>query len=80
MNLHELDVVVLERDVPEYGLRRGDLGAVVHIHDRATLDVEFVRASGVTQALVELAADDVRPVADADLPSVRVVEPRRGAA
>jgi hypothetical protein len=80
MTLRELDAVVLERDVPEHGLRRGDLGAVVHVHDATSLEVEFVRASGATQALVELTADAVRPVADADLPSVRRVEPRRGVA
>ncbi len=80
MSLRELDVAVLERDVPELGLRRGDLGAVVHVHPHATLEVEFVRASGATQALVELTAPDVRAVADADLPSVRSVEPRRGTA
>jgi len=30
MRFKELDTVVLERDLPEHGLRRGDLRAVVH--------------------------------------------------
>jgi hypothetical protein len=80
MSIRELDTVVLERDLPEHGLRRGDLGAVVHVHDHESLEVEFVRASGRTQALVALSAADVRSVRDADLPAVRTVEPKRGAA
>lgn len=73
----ELDAVVLERDLPEHSLRKGDLGAVVHVHDKKRLEVEFVRASGRTQALVQLDVDDVRPVHDEDLPAVRRVS-RRG--
>lgn len=80
MTVRELDTVVLERDLPEHGLRRGDLGAVVHVDRDETLDVEFVRLSGQTQALVHLVATDVRPVEDADLPAVRTADARRGAA
>ncbi len=72
----QLDAVVLERDLPEHSLRKGDLGAVVHIHDETRLEVEFVRVSGRTQAVVELAAGDVRPVRDEDLPAVRSVSAR----
>lgn len=80
MNVHELDTVVLERDLPEYGLRRGDLGAVVHLYGEQAADVEFVRLSGQTHALVQLALSDLRPVRDADLPAVRTADVRRGAA
>ncbi len=81
MTYRELETVVLERDLPEYGLRKGDLGAVVHVHGSGALDVEFVRASGRTQALVELATADVRAVRDQDLLAVRPVDsPERGAA
>ncbi len=66
-----LDAVVLDRDVPEHGLRRGALGAVVDVHAPAGLDVEFVLASGRTQALVTLHQSDVRAVGDADLITVR---------
>jgi hypothetical protein len=48
MKFHELETVVLERDIPERGLRRGDLGAVVELYESDGLDVEFVRASGKT--------------------------------
>ena len=43
-----LDTVVSDRDIPEYGLRRGDLGAVVDIHAPDGLEVEFVLASRKT--------------------------------
>jgi hypothetical protein len=77
----ELDTVVLDRDLPEHGLRRGDLGAVVHVHAADTYEVEFVRASGDTEALVTLRAADLRAVADADLVAVRAATPpKRGAA
>lgn len=80
MNIRQLDTVVLERDLPEHGLRRGDLGAVVHIYSGQAIDVEFVRLSGQAQALVQLKLTDVRPVQDADLPAARTADPRRGAA
>jgi hypothetical protein len=51
-DLQLLDVVVLDRDLPEHNLRRGDLGTIVHLHDANAMDVEFLNASGGTQALV----------------------------
>lgn len=66
-----LDTVVLDRDLPQHGLRRGDLGAVVEIYEPDGLDVEFVLASGQTQALVELTTHDVRPTRARDMIAVR---------
>ncbi len=71
MRFKELDTIVLARDLPEHGLRRGDLGAIVHVSEPDGLEVEFVTASGRTEALVTLRAADVRHVADTDLVSVR---------
>jgi hypothetical protein len=73
MRFHELETVVLERDIPERGLRKGDLGAVVELYEPDGLEVEFVRASGKTQALVTLHINDVRGVRDEDLVSVRSI-------
>jgi hypothetical protein len=80
MSIRELDSVVLERDVPEHGLRKGDLGAVVHVYAPDAFEVEFVRASGNSQALVRLTQSDVRAVEDNDVPAVRNANPRRGVA
>jgi hypothetical protein len=68
-----LDTVVLDRDLPQHGLRAGDLGAVVEVYQPDGLEVEFVTASGKTQALVTLNVNDVRPVQDGDLVAVRSV-------
>lgn len=63
--------MVLDRDVPEFALRKGDLGAVLQVYGPDGLEVEFVTVSGRTQALVTLRLGDVRPVMDEDLISVR---------
>ncbi|MCB9878926.1 MAG: DUF4926 domain-containing protein [Planctomycetes bacterium] len=71
MRFKLLDTVVLDRDLPNHGLRRGDLGAVVEVYEPDGLDVEFVTASGKTEALVTLKAADVRAVEDGDIITVR---------
>lgn len=71
MKFKTLDPVVLERDLPDHGLLRGDLGAVAALLKPDGLEVEFVRASGWTQALVTLTEGDIRPVEDDDLMTVR---------
>lgn len=58
-DIHENDVVALLVDRPEEGLRRGDIGTVVHVFE-ATTDhphgyvVEFIDESGATQALADI--------------------------
>ena len=71
MTLQVLDVVVLERELPAHGLKRGDLGAVVEQYGSDAFAVEFVAGSGRTQALVTLASRDIRAVSDDDLIAVR---------
>jgi hypothetical protein len=66
-----LDVVVLNTDLPVQGLKRGDLGAVVDVHPPDAIEVEFVTASGRTQALISLRPGDIRGVSDDDLVAVR---------
>ena len=73
-----LDTVVLTRDIPDAGLRRGDLGAIVEVYGPKSFEVEFVAASGRTQALVTLTTDDMRHVGDQDLVSVRPLESTAG--
>jgi hypothetical protein len=76
----ELDTVVLLRDVPDAGLRAGDVGAVVQVYGAEALEVEFVTIAGRTQALRTLGVADVRPIADDDLPGVRPTSGVSGAA
>jgi len=77
MTYELLDTVVLNRDVTEHGLRRGDLGTVVEVYEPDGLEVEFVTGSGRTQAVLTLNAGDVRPVEDRDLIAVRSLDEAR---
>jgi Domain of unknown function (DUF4926) len=78
VSFQPLDVVVLERDIPASGLKRGDLGAVVDVYAPEAIEVEFVTASGRTQALVTVRPSDLRSVADSDLVTVRQAEAHPG--
>jgi len=66
-----LETVVLNRDLPEHDLQAGDLGVVVELHGADGVEVEFVRASGQTKALVTLKTADLRRVAASDILAVR---------
>lgn len=66
-----LDTVVLNRDLPQHGLRAGDLGAVVELYANEGVEVEFVRPSGATKALVTLKTSDLRSVSEGDILAVR---------
>jgi hypothetical protein len=71
MTYRTLDTVVLNKDLPEHALKAGDLGAVVHVYEPDGLEVEFVTASGRSEAVVTLRASDVRQVEDSDIVAVR---------
>jgi hypothetical protein len=61
--IRELESIVLTRGFPEDGLRRGDIGAVVHCYeDDAAFEVEFVTAKRDTVAVITLESKDVRPM------------------
>ncbi len=73
MKFDKLETVVLVRDLPDHGLREGDLGAVVQLYEPDGLEVEFITAAGKTRALLTLKFGDVRKVQDTDLIAVRSV-------
>ena len=75
MMFEALETVVLTRDLAEHGLRAGDLGAVVEVCEPDRVDVEFVTAGGLTQALVTLPVTDLRKVGPRDMVAVRPVRP-----
>ena len=58
----ELDSVVLAVDLPEYGLKEGDVGTVVLAHRTEGYEVEFMTLDGETVAVVSLMMGQVRPV------------------
>ncbi len=67
MQIKELDVVELIRDLPKASLREGDVGTVVFVYRPDVFEVEFVTATGKTLALETITRSDVRPAADNDL-------------
>ena len=74
MKFKLLQTVVLTKDLEEYGLKKGDLGAIVEIYGPRDYEVEFVTADGHTQALVSLKESDLRPVKSRDMVSVRSLQ------
>ena len=61
--ISELDTVALTHDIPEYNLKKGDMGAVVHCYKNNTaFEVEFVTADGNTIALLMLSRSDIRNI------------------
>lgn len=71
MKYRERDSVVLLEDIPAQGLRAGDAGAVVHAYSDDDVEVEFIRLSGRTQAVVSLSTRKLRAASDDDLMSAR---------
>ena len=70
----ELDLVALERDVSELGLRKGDIGTVVHRHqDGRAFAVEMMTGDGTTIAVLTLPVTDVRPLGDREILHAREV-------
>lgn len=60
--IQELEDIILECNLPEHGLQRGDIGTVVLVHEEGKgYEVEFATLSGETVAVVTLLASQVRP-------------------
>ena len=72
----ELDTVVLAHDVEEYGLKRGDVGAVVHRYpDGKAFEVEFVTGGGHTAGVLTLTISDIRPMGKGEILHAREFTP-----
>ena len=66
---------VLTADLPEEGLKAGDVGTVVHIHAAgAAYKVEFMTLAGTTVAVATVDAAKLRPVGERDLSHVRELQ------
>jgi hypothetical protein len=74
--LAEHEVVVLTRDLPDEGIRAGDVGVVLLAHPGRDgvppgYTVEVTTVTGETVAVVDVAADMVRPAAKRDIRHAR---------
>ena len=71
--IRELDSVVLTVDLPEHGLKEGDVGTVVLSHGDAGYEVEFMTLGGETLAVVSLSKYRVRPVGSREIAQARAL-------
>jgi len=72
--MQENDTVVLNDDVPEYGLQAGDIGTVVFVYEGgAGYEAEFVTPDGQTVAVVTLKPAQIRPIGPGEIPHARAV-------
>ena len=69
--IKELDSVVLTVDLPEHGLKKGDVGTVVLLHGSAGYEVEFMTLGGDTLAVASFSKDQVRPVGNREIAQAR---------
>ncbi len=71
--IKELDTVILTEDLSEHGLKRGDIGTVVLLHDHRGYEVEFMTLDGETIAVVSLTPQQVRAVGRREIAQARPV-------
>lgn len=70
----ELEQVVLTEDLPEHGLKAGDVGTVVLVHRGGEgYEVEFVAFGGETVAVASVYASQVRPVRQREMRHARAM-------
>lgn len=73
--IEELDVVVLAEDLPEHGLKAGDLGTVVLVHGAYEgYEVEFVALDGSTIAVVSVFPSQIRAIEEGEIAHVRRIK------
>ncbi len=72
--IRELDSVALTHNITEYGLQRGDIGAVIHCYkDDVAFEVEFATAEGKTIAVLTLNRDEIRPLSGREILHARTL-------
>lgn len=57
-----LDAVAVTEDLPEHGLRRGEVGTVVDVWQDGAFEVEFSDESGEAYAFAALRAEKLMPL------------------
>lgn len=71
----ELDCVVLTTDIFEEGLKKSDVGTVVHAYPEGNaFIVEFLTLDGSTAAVTEVLPSQIRAVKASDITHARTIE------
>jgi hypothetical protein len=72
--IEEFDLVVLTTNLPDEGLKIGDVGTVVDIHRNGEgFTIEFMTLDGQTVAVVTLDAVKVRPIMKGEMSHSRLI-------
>lgn len=70
--LLEHDRIVLTTDIPDEGLRVGDVGTIVHVYPQDfAYEVEFFSLDGNTVAVATVEREQARPVTGLDITHAR---------
>ena len=73
--IQELERIALTDDLPEYGLKAGDIGMVAHIYgEHKGYEVEFVTLNGELIALVSVYPAQIRQLEQDEIASARRVK------
>lgn len=73
--INEHDRMVLTTDIAKEGLKVGDVGTVVHIHEQGeAFEVEFLTLDGTTVTIATLLSSQLRPVTHRDITHARPLE------
>jgi hypothetical protein len=73
--IREFEDAVLMIDLPEHGLKAGDLGTVVDIDKTGQQAIlEFFSLDGKTLAVVPVLMSDIRPVSSKEIAHARSIE------
>jgi Domain of unknown function (DUF4926) len=73
--IKEHDRVVLREEIPDQGLKTGDVGTVIHVHNKGeAFEVEFIALDGETLAIATLDASQVRPVQKKEITHARLLQ------
>ena len=72
--IQELERVALSEDLPEHGLKAGDIGMVLHIYNgHKGYEVEFVTLNGELIALASVYPAQIRQIAPDEIANARRV-------
>ncbi len=73
--IDELDQVELLEDIPAHGLKAGDVGTVMLVHQNGKgFTLEFLTWDGETVAIATLDADKIRGIRSKEIPRTRRLE------
>ena len=72
--IKEHDRVALTEDIPEHGLKRGDIATVVMVHAIPGYELEFVTLDGATFAVISAFPNQVRAIGRREIAQARELE------